>query len=410
MSKNHWLWMLLPSNISLGGLSVLIHLHILSPEVKGKVFDVGIATSASNLALIPASMIWGYLTDIYHKRKAFIQISNFSAILGPILLYFSKDVLSITLLYSLITFFSVARNVNYPLLLMESIKKKLWTKAYTQSLLLSQIGWTLGILPGGFWSLHFPIKDYYLLLSILSSPSVIIAQISIKEPEVKLERISAAQRHESLFHKILSLHLIFLNLPKVKNFFYILRMFKFNQRIPIIYLSSFLFFLASSLFFTSYIPFLKDSKVSDSEVFYAFSSMMLLGVVSYPLALKEISNEGEEKTASKALIFRLLAVSLGTILSYIKLFVLHISFIILPLMSSAYAYYYTSTSSLLIKSLHKGKEGELLGVYSALTGLALFLGAILSGYISNEFGYFLTFLISSLILSLSFLTFKKITL
>jgi MFS family permease len=67
------------------------------------------------------------------------------------------------------------------------------------------------------------------------------------------------------------------------------------------------------------------------------------------------------------------------------------SMLVTAVTGTAYALYNTSSSILLFRSLPPGKQGELLGLYSALTGIAAFAGAIASGYLSLQFGYGVTF-------------------
>jgi predicted MFS family arabinose efflux permease len=74
------------------------------------------------------------------------------------------------------------------------------------------------------------------------------------------------------------------------------------------------------------------------------------------------------------------------------------SMMAIALIGAAFAFYNTSSSVLLFRSLAAGKQGELLGIYSALTGIAAFVGAIISGYLSYHFGYGATFIIAILLL------------
>jgi len=74
---------------------------------------------------------------------------------------------------------------------------------------------------------------------------------------------------------------------------------------------------------------------------------------------------------------------------------------------TAYALYQTSSSVILFRSLPPGKQGELLGVYSALAGIAAFIGAILAGYLSYHFGYWVTFSAATLLVVGCVLAFRS---
>jgi predicted MFS family arabinose efflux permease len=82
------------------------------------------------------------------------------------------------------------------------------------------------------------------------------------------------------------------------------------------------------------------------------------------------------------------------------------SMLVTAVTGTAYALYTTSSSILLFRSLPAGKQGELLGLYSALTGIAAFAGAFASGYLSLHFGYGVTFSMATLLVIGCLLAFR----
>ena len=67
----------------------------------------------------------------------------------------------------------------------------------------------------------------------------------------------------------------------------------------------------------------------------------------------------------------------------------------------AYSVYYTASNTMVFNSLHGGRQGSSLGVYSALVGIATMLGSLISGFTSFFLGYSITFLIAAMLLAVS---------
>ena len=104
---------------------------------------------------------------------------------------------------------------------------------------------------------------------------------------------------------------------------------------------------------------------------------------------------GEDDVAVSALWLRTLGIlaAFATVLLMLHNSTLMIASIAsIALIGTAFAFFNTSSSVLLFRALPHGKQGELLGIYSALTGFAAFAGAIMSGYASYSFGYAVTFM------------------
>jgi hypothetical protein len=57
----------LPFNVALGSVGTLIQLLILN--LHGTVIDVGLAITLFNAVSVPAAIIWGFVTDRFHRRK-----------------------------------------------------------------------------------------------------------------------------------------------------------------------------------------------------------------------------------------------------------------------------------------------------------------------------------------------------
>ncbi|MGI0041324.1 MAG: MFS transporter, partial [Nitrosopumilaceae archaeon] len=76
------------------------------------------------------------------------------------------------------------------------------------------------------------------------------------------------------------------------------------------------------------------------------------------------------------------------------------------LMVVAFSIFSTSSSVIFFKSIPHGFEGKYLGVNSSITGIGVFGGALVTGQLTNLFGYTVSFLASSVILAASFVLFR----
>jgi MFS family permease len=67
----------------------------------------------------------------------------------------------------------------------------------------------------------------------------------------------------------------------------------------------------------------------------------------------------------------------------------------------AYSVYYTASNTMVFNTLHGGRQGSSLGVYSALVGVATLLGSLVSGFASFFLGFATTFVIAAACLGCS---------
>jgi MFS family permease len=396
-----WLWIFVPINAAMGGLSTLLPLYVI--DIGGTVIDVGNVVSAYSLALIPASVLWGLAVDKKEKRKPFVIYSY----LGITLLlgagFFLADIVTLLFLYVCYAAISTGATPAVSVLLIESSPKKRLSVTFAKYSSLTLLGTALGTIPGTFWTLYLPLRAYFLLCAIFSGISVILAARYLPEPEFPLERKVVALTQDSLVTKLRTVTMVFITIPSFEDIRSFLKMMRsvFSRYLPLLYLSFFLFYTALNFFFTSYTPFLKSRQMDDTEVFIVFSTLYIFQAAIYPVTARACNRYGEDHVAVSAVWLRMAGflAALATVVLVFRGSTLTVtSMMAIALIGAAFAFYNTSSSVLLFRSLAAGKQGELLGIYSALTGIAAFVGAIISGYLSYHFGYGATFIIAILLL------------
>jgi MFS family permease len=400
-SDQKWLWIFVPINAAMGGFSTLLPLYVI--DIGGTVIDVGNVVSAYSLALIPASVLWGLAVDKKEKRKPFVVYSYLGITLLLAAGFFLADIATLLFLYVCYAAVSTGAIPAVSVLLIESSPKKKLSITFAKYSSLTLLGTALGTIPGTFWTLYLPLRAYFLLCAIFSGVSVILAARYLPEPEFPLERKVVALTQGSLVTKLRTVTMVFITIPSFEDIRSFLRMTRnvFSRYLPLLYLSFFLFYTALNLFFTSYTPFLKSRQMDDTEVFIVFSTLYIFQAAIYPVTARACNRYGEDRVAVSAVWLRIagfLAALATVVLVFRGSTLTMTSMMAIAFIGAAFAFYNTSSSVLLFRSLAAGKQGELLGIYSALTGIAAFVGAIISGYLSYHFGYGATFIIAILLL------------
>jgi MFS family permease len=400
-SDQKWLWIFVPINAAMGGFSTLLPLYVI--DIGGTVIDVGAIVSAYSLALIPSSILWGLAIDKKEKRKPFITYSylGITVLLGAG--FFLADIATLLLLYVCYAAISTAASPAVSVLLIESSQKKKLSMTFAKYSSLTLLGTALGTIPGTFWTVYLPLRAYFLLCAIFSGISVVVAARYLPEPELPLERKVVALTQDSFVTKLRTVTMIFITIPSLEDIRSFWRMMRnvFARYLPLLYLSFFLFYTALNLFFTSYTPFLKSRQMDDTGVFMIFSTLYILQAAVYPITARACNRYGEDRVAVSAVWLRIagfLAALTTVVFMFRNSTLTMTSMMSIAMIGTAFAFYNTSSSVLLFRSLAAGKQGELLGIYSALTGIAAFVGAIISGYLSYHFGYSVTFVTAVLLL------------
>lgn len=402
VSNNDLKWMnvILPFNIAAGPVGTLVQLYILD-ELHGTVLDVGYAITLFNAVGIPSAIIWGFVTDRFHKRKPLITLSY--ALCGFVILsfYFAKDIHSVSLLYASFSFISSAATTPLNLLIMETEKKERWANAFATFSMISGIGQITGLILSTLWIDVLPLIVVVFPLSLLSLSSAILASLMIKEPQFTFEREILVMNRRSFYERLLALPMIFLHIPKPSDFgrFFKSLRYELTRHMPILYLSAFVFYLASGIFNTSIVPALESNQVPGSAIFGITTIVMIVQTLSFRYAGTYV----EEMSPTKAAFFGLLLRALGYWLIGISAYLLPSNWFVIPALlfwplaaGFAFAIYYTASNIMVFHTLRLGNQGSSLGVYSALVGVATMTGSLISGFSSYYMGYSTTFTISAI--------------
>jgi MFS family permease len=404
--KKHIVWVdaIIPFNIALGPVGTLIQLLILN--LHGTVIDVALAITLFNAVTIPAALVWGFVTDLYQRRKAIIVASYAATAAILVSFLFANTQFWVSMIYAAFSFATVASTTPLNLLVMETEKKQKWATAFARFSMVTSVGQTVGLILGVGWGLFFPLLYLVIPLAILSIVSATLSVLMIKEPKVGFERQMIALNKPSFFHRILAFPLFFLRVPHLNDFKRVFRNIEcaLTRHVPVLYFSIFLFYLATGIFNTSIVPSLHANKVSGFLIFLATTVGMVVQILSFRYAGPYTEKKSPVKAAVSGLVLRSLGYGfIGVSFLIISgVFLLAPVLIFYPLAAGfAYSIYYTASNTMVFNTLHEGRQGSSLGVYSALVGVATMLGSFVSGVTSFFLGYSLTFIIAAILLAVS---------
>ena len=177
-----------------------------------------------------------------------------------------------------------------------------------------------------------------------------------------------------------------------------------------------LFFLSGNLMFTPYTPFLKDSGVSDAEVFLAYTILHLCKVVYLPFNHRIVALRGEEGMGKIAYIPRIMGIALAVAAALMVAAnpgsILMITLLAFVGTEIGFSLWSATTTSSLLRIIPAGQEGRVLGINSAVIGAGLLIGALAAGEVSSMFGYGVTFALAIAVAIASFVLvgkfFKKV--
>ncbi|MHB8352258.1 MAG: MFS transporter, partial [Thermoplasmata archaeon] len=168
-----------------------------------------------------------------------------------------------------------------------------------------------------------------------------------------------------------------------------------REEIVLIMVAGFLFTFASSLFNTSYTPYMESVGISSAAIFLVNGGNNTAQGLFFPFSGAMAAREGSDRLVRQSTYFRSLGYLAMAGFTFLPVGI-GIAFggnlIVFASLGAAIALYSTASTLLLFRGLEGHGAGTLLGFNSALGGLAAVLGAGLSGLLSYYGSYRLTFL------------------
>jgi MFS family permease len=399
-----WVNAILPFNVALGPVGTLIQLLILN--LHGTVIDVGLAITLFNAVSVPSAILWGFVTDRFHRRKLIIVVSYLMTAAILVSFLFARTGYLVSLLYALFSLVSSASTTPLNLLIMETERKQKWATAFAKFSMITSIGQTVGLLLSVAWGFFFSLSYLVVLLAIFSLVSAVLSVLMIQEPSVIFERHVIVLNKPSFFQRLQAFPFFFLRVPRLSDFRRVFRdlRYELTRQMPILYFSIFMFYLASGLFNTSIVPSLQANHFSSFLIFLAMTIGMLVQIVAFKYSGPYTEKKSLVQATMEGLVLRSACYGLLGLSLYIisGIWFLIPVLILYPVAAGiAYSVYYTASNTMVFNTLGGARQGHSLGVYSALVGIATLVGSMVSGFTSFFLGFSTTFILAAALLGLS---------
>lgn len=404
-----WLVAFVPVNAATSGFGVALPLLILIP-LGGTWTDVALAATLFNAALIVSSIFWGYVSDRYPTRRRLLLLNFAGFAAAYVLLARVTDLPALYALYTLIAVVAPAGASASNLLILEKFSEAERPAAYASFQEMSMIGSLAGLLLGYFWlEAHEALEPLLYLLAALAAASAVAVWVGVRDGPVAVRPVTVARHPEGLASRVsrsIAFRAWIPFFPRVPRLipgavarFRLWVREELHHELPLVLVAMFLFNLTSNLFNISYTPFLYSVGVSAASIFLVNFANNVTQSAVFPGSGTLTSRLGADWVVQRSTYVRgvgYLAVAGFTLVPMVSGAAFGANAIAFGVLGGAIAYYSTSSSIILFRTLAGRDAGTLLGLNSALGGVAAVAGAALAGVLSVLGSYRLTFFVSGI--------------
>lgn len=399
------------ANLAAGGASILIPLYVL--HLGGGVGDIGLITALGNLIAVPASIIWGTLSDRWNSRKVFVVIGFLGIAVTFLSMGFVQPLSLLMLLNASYMLFWMSSASVVTILIIEKEERGNWDNKIGSFNLNSGLGWALGLAVGLAWTSLVPglmgegltFRYLFIILGTSSLAGAIIA-FRVIPGDIKFDRskfrgrlVEAGDMITERF-RYLPIHLYYLLKPK--KLFSVADRFgpnltAFLIAVGLIYTGFTTFFIPLPAYFKTVIG------LDNGTIYLLFIANSLSSALFYRSASGLIRRVGPLKALRSSLLLRIVLLP-AIIVPFLfvqnvttRLIVVSLFF---ALMGVSWAL--INVSNLVVTSrLSPGSiKGQVFGFYNGVSGLSAVFGSLIGGYVAKSGSYLMTFLLASLFVSL----------
>ena len=404
-----WLVAFLPINAATAAFGLSLQLLILGAH--GSVIQWALAATVFNGALIVSSIVWGYLADRYPLRRRFLLINYLGFAVIYAALFFLTSFNELIILYTLVGVLTPAGVSASNLLILEQFSETERPTAYASFQEISILGSILGGLVGFFWlEANEMLRPLLFVLAGLAVTSAIIVWFGVKDSPRPLRGVETTRDASGLLSRLrhsVALRSTVPFFPPFPQFQpgVIRRAWRrvreeARHEIPLIFAATLLFNLSANLFNVSYTFYLAAVGISFAGIFLVNVSNNVAQSIFYPLSGSLSKRGGADRLVRLSSLLRMFGYLIVAGFTFDHYFGGALAFganaAVYAILGAAIALYSTASSLVLFRTLHARDAGSLLGLNSALGGVAAIVGAFLSGVLSYYGSYRLTFLVAAL--------------
>lgn len=400
-----WYAAFLMANLVMGTSSVLVPLKLdrvleLGPS------QLGILSTLASAAAVLGSLFWGRLSDVAHRRKAFVVLSYVMVGAAHVGLAVSTSFVGMLIHNTLLSLFWIANASVAVLLVIERRESSVWEASISALNLSGASGWLLGLLAGGVGvgaalralSERAGMHALFWALAGLAFFSAGLGAWLIPATEARFTRRSFRGLAVAIGNLLVEawrfspLHLY--------HRFSLRRLAELRRETRIFLLASALAF-AGIGFFAVPLALLLSQRLgfSPSLVFYGYVTLHGGIVLAYPFALQRIKRRGNRRVQMGALGARMLLFALGAgALGLVPQLPWSAAAPFLFLIGLTWSFFQLSGVALASRLAKPETRGLALGTYNAVAGASTTVAGVSSGYIAEHVGYHFTYTIAAALL------------
>ena len=406
-----WLLAFVPINAASAGFGVVLPLLILV-TLHSSWSVVALAATLFNSAVIVASLFWGYITDRYPSRRNLLLV-NYA---GFALVFFAlaevRNTAALLALYTVVGVLAPAGANASNLLILEKFRADERPGAFASFQEMAILGSIAGLLIGFAWlAVSLPLAPLVFVMSGLAAASVVAVLLGVSEASRTVSASTVARHPESLLDRLrhtAPFHVGFPFFPRLptlsrgsfRRFRGWLRE-EARHELPLILAATLLFNFSSNLFNISYTPYLYSVGIGAASIFLVNFANNFAQSIAFPFSGTLATREGPSRLVHQSTYVRSLGYLLTAGFTFVPLAtVMAFGFNVLAfaVLGGAIAFYSTASSLLLFRAVEGRDAGRLIGLNSALGGLAAVAGAGVSGLLSVFGSFRLVFLVAALTL------------
>lgn len=409
--KTRWFYALSPYKSCEGMFSLIFPLFLFN-VLQASVGMVGVLTALVSLGAVAGAMFWGYISDRFRTRRAFIVLG---CLWSGFCLATMAGVVSLTIMAFLCVafgFFSITPAPISSLLIMETLPRPQWDGAFGTFNKIGGWGWIAGLLMGT-WTL--PLLNRWVgagqsmrgalwgLAAMMIATAWWVAR-TLPQPKRRVRR----RQFVAVTHRLprLSMPERVLYLPR--RLLFVLRPLQLLHIRVLVSGPLCRYLAATTIMFVSFImaltPFpLFLQETHGLEISLIFALVMVRGLACIPFyawAGRWTPRLGAQRVQMLALAGRCAAFgSLGSLWWITNPGIAFGLLIGISLLVGATWSGIAVAGPVLVGRLATpGRQGEAMGFYNAVQGVAQIVGAILGGYLSQRIGYYSTFMVAGFLL------------
>lgn len=405
-SKYFWFISYLLSNISGGLASPLIPLFVVI-YLHSNVEFVGIASSISSAASVPALIFWGNMSDTIGKRKIFIVIGFIGSFFSLLLVIFAHMLWTYIGMLVIFQVVAMAATPVSTLLILENTEEREWPTVMARFNTVSYTGLVLGLLAGtviiavfaAFSMVIIPLL--YIISAFVYLSAGITAIIVLPESIRRLKR--------SRLNSIYSFRMV----ERLRYFpTGVIHIFKFKNikkgkpLLPrtrnYIFLTCLLMF-GFQLFFVPFPVYIIDKLgATETEVFIMYLLNNVFSAIAFKMAGASVRSIGLRKTITFSLLSRIGIISVATISTFLILPIgtlLYLSIFLYGFMGFFWSFISISWVTSISKLALPENRGKSVGLYNSFLGIGQIAGSAVSGFVAYDIGYGFDFMLAIVIIA-----------